>query len=232
MNRSCLVSKLKKQLQIHTSTTAVVTVDMNRGCLDPYVATMPVSQEVGRRVLQCACRLLRTARHLQIPVIHTLVVRRAIEIPSTPFRRAVLEVNESLIPGKHVDLRQHNLEGTVQTELMPQLYEEGDYLINNKKRMSAFYGTDLEILLRTLKRNTLAIIGINTNTCVLSTAFDAYNRDFKVVLISDAVGSAFGEDLHQFALENVRRCMGWVLTLGEFEEKIGTLRQEVAHGPD
>jgi nicotinamidase-related amidase len=141
-------------------------------------------------------------------------------------------VNESLIPGKQIDLRQHNLEGTVQTELMPQLYEEGDYLIDNKKRMSAFYGTDLEILLRTLKRNTLALIGINTNTCVLSTAFDAYNRDFKVVLIADAVGSAFGEELHQFALENVRRCMGWVLTLGEFEEKIGTLRQEGNHDPD
>jgi nicotinamidase-related amidase len=87
-------------------------------------------------------------------------------------------------------------------------------------RTTAVYGTDLEILLRTLKADTVVLIGINTNTCVQCTAFEAYNRDFKTVVISDCVGSMYGEDLHVFGLQNVSRCLGWVLTIDEFKEKL------------
>jgi nicotinamidase-related amidase len=66
----------------------------------------------------------------------------------------------------------------------------------------------------------LLLAGCNTNTCVLSTAFGAYNRGFRVVVISDCVASAYGNDLHQFALANVQRRLGWMLTLDELEEKL------------
>ena len=62
-------------------------------------------------------------------------------------------------------------------------------MINNKKRLDCFYGTDLEILLRTLGTETVVLMGINTNTCVMNTAFSAFNRDFQVVVIEDCVAS-------------------------------------------
>lgn len=220
MGRSTFVNKLKKHLQINGQKTAVVTVDMNRGCLDPRVATIAVPAAERRRVLENSTRFLSLARNHRIPVIHTLVVRRPVEIPSTPFHGAVMALNVPLAQGGKADMARHNLEGTLQTQLMPELYAEGDYIINNKKRMGAFYGTDLENLLRTLQVDTIALFGINTNTCVLCTAFEAYNRGFKVVMISDCVGSWYGQDLHRFALENVSRCMGWVLTVDEFEKKL------------
>jgi len=55
-------------------------------------------------------------------------------------------------------------------------------------------------------------MGINTNTCVLNTAFSAFNLNYEVVVLSDCVASMYGEDLHIFGLQNVARCIGWVLS--------------------
>jgi hypothetical protein len=55
---------------------------------------------------------------------------------------------------------------------------------------------------------------------VLNTAFSAFNRDFQVIVISDCVASMYGDDLHVLGLENVKRCLGHVLTVDEFMEKM------------
>ena len=62
-----------------------------------------------------------------------------------------------------------NIQGSIQTELMPGIVpEKGDYVIDNKKTFSIFQGTDLEHLLRiVLGVDTVVLMGINTNTCVL-----------------------------------------------------------------
>jgi nicotinamidase-related amidase len=73
-----------------------------------------------------------------------------------------------------------------------------------------------------LNINTLLLIGINTNTCVQCAAFEGFNRDYAVVVVSDCVHSMYGADLHDFGLENVARCFGWVMStdevLGKLEE--------------
>jgi nicotinamidase-related amidase len=95
-----------------------------------------------------------------------------------------------------------------------------DYVINNKKTYSPYLGTDLEHLLRTLGVDTVVIIGINTNIWVLCASFESVNRGFKLIVISDCVASAYGDDLHVFALQNIARCLGWVLTISEFDENL------------
>ncbi len=91
-------------------------------------------------------------------------------------------------------------------------------MIDTKKTLNSFYGTDLDNLLRTLGTATVLICGVNTNTCVLCTAFEASNRRYAPVVLSDCVASMYGPDLHEFALENVRRTFGWVLSLNELEQ--------------
>ena len=86
--------------------------------------------------------------------------------------------------------------------------------------MDCFLGTDLEILLRTLGVRTTVLMGINTSTCVLNTAFTAFNKDFQVIVLADCAASMYGDDLHVFGLENVKRCLGWVLTVDEFIGKV------------
>ena len=106
--------------------------------------------------------------------------------------------------------------------MMPELGPSlNDLIVTSKRRFDMFYGTNLEILLRVLKTEAVILAGANTNTCMQCSAFGAYNRDLKVIVAADCVASAYGPDLHEFALDNVRRRLGWVLTNSEIAEKLG-----------
>ncbi len=220
LDRGEFIQALRSQLTVDPRRTAILAVDVHRGHLDPEIGTMPVAPADAARV-RATARLLAAARAVQVPIVYVLLTYRrttppGLESMSNPFWRAVEAVNQSLTPGRPSTIRHHNQEGSPQTDVPAELAPRpGDYVIRSKKRLSAFYGTDLEILLRTLGTETVVIAGINTNTCVLCTAFDAFNRDLRVIVCSDGVASMYGEDLHVFGLENVRRCLGWVLTVDE-----------------
>ncbi|MBI2756777.1 MAG: cysteine hydrolase [Chloroflexi bacterium] len=238
IDRSAALDALKRQLTLDPRRTALVTVDLHRGHLDPDVATMPVPVEHARRVVQSAACLVRLARSLSIPVIHVILQNRrlpggAAEQLHNPFWRAVEAAGVSLTPAGASTVERHNLPGSRGTELMPELGPEpGDYVIDTKRRLSAFHGTDLEITLRSLEVETILLIGVNTNTCVQCTAFDAFNRDFGVVVVADCVHSMYGDDLHLFGLQNIARAFGWVLSLDEVAEKLGTTMDGHQHRPE
>lgn len=223
VDRSEMKRRLKEQLRIDPRRTAILAVDMHRGHLDPAVATMPVRPEECQRVIEHARKLFDFARTKGVRIIHAvLTMRSAEEAMANPFFAAVERANERLTPGRMSTIRDHNRAGSIQAEIVPELSPQGgDIVIANKKRLSSFYGTDLEIVLRVHQIQTLLIAGINTNTCVLNAAFEAFNRDLQTVVISDCVGSMYGDDLHVFALENVSRCFGWVLTSEEVMQRLG-----------
>ncbi len=227
VDRSEIVEALKAELALDPRRTAVLAVDLHRGHLDPEVATMPVPAERARRVVENAARLLRIARAAGLPVIHVVLENRVLpdglaESGRNPFWRAVERAGVSLTPEGRAAVLGHNRPGSPGTQIMPELGPEpGDYVINSKRRLSAFYGTDLEIILRALGVETILLIGVNTNTCVQCTAFDAFNRDLGVVVVADCVDSMYGADLHLFGLENIARAFGWVLSLDEVEQKLG-----------
>ena len=225
-HRSALKA-MNEHLLIDPKKTAIVTIDMHRGHLDPVEATLPVSVEESKRVCQNAHALLTFARAHRIPVIHVIASFRESEVDKINPRIAAAQVVLSRAAPKTEAQRRrilHNIKGSIQTELMPELGpERGDYIIDNKKTFSSFQGTDLEHLLRiVLGVDTVVLIGINTNTCVLCAAFESFNFGYKTVVISDCVASMYGQDLHLLGLENIGRCLGWVLTVNEFKEKVKT----------
>jgi nicotinamidase-related amidase len=130
-----------------------------------------------------------------------------------------MDERDRLTPGRKSTVREHNLEGSPGTEIIPELHHPADYVINNKKRLDCFYGTDLRQLLDTLGAKNVLLMGINTNTCVLNTAFTAFNLDYRVVVLSDCVASMYGDDLHALGLQNVARCLGWVINNEQFFDK-------------
>ena len=91
-------------------------------------------------------------------------------------------------------------------ELIPGL-PQPDYVLD-KPRFSAFHGTPLEVLLRSLGIDTLVLTGIVTHGGVEATARDAMIRDFAVIIVDDCV-AAFDEDLHLASL----RGLGMFLTV-------------------
>jgi len=227
VDRSSLIEGLYRELVLDPGQTAIVTVDMHRGHLDMDVATMPADPQDARRVIANGRAALDFAREQSIPVIHVVLVYRRIpglgsEGMVSPFWKAMhaaMTEDDRLTPGRRSTVREHNIEGSPETQIIPELYREGDYVIDNKKRLDCFYGTDLRFLLDTLGVKNVVLMGINTNTCVLNTSFTAFNFDYRVVVLSDCVGSMYGDDLHELGLQNISRCLGWVLTNDQFFEK-------------
>jgi len=200
-------------IHLDPARTAVVAVDMHRGHLDPAVATLPLAPERCGPVIKRAAALFADLRTRRVPIVHVVTeYRDAAEIAANPFWKAAHDDPTKARQG----ILRHNLAGSPGTEIIPELHDERDVVVRSKKRYSVFAPTDLEFVLRRrLGADTVILAGINTTTCVLCAAFEAMNRDFRVVVAADAVDSMDGEDMHRFALKLIAAAIGWPLTNDE-----------------
>ena len=82
--------------------------------------------------------------------------------------------------------------------------------MDGKKRLSIFYPTDLDFLLRNMRRRTVVLTGGFTDCCVLNAAFDAANRDYRVVVCRDLV-RGFSPEMEDAALRIVSLHLGLVV---------------------
>jgi nicotinamidase-related amidase len=196
-------------IRLDRARTAAVAIDMHRGHLDPAVATLPLPAERCGPVIKRAAALFAGLRDRGVPIVHVVTeYRDAAEIAANPFWKAI---HDDPVKARRGILR-HNLSGGPGSEVIAELYESRDLVVRGKKRYSSFHGTDLEFLLRQrLAVDTLVLAGINTTTCVLCAAFDATNRDFRVVIAADAVDSMDGDEMHHFALRLAGAALGWPL---------------------
>ncbi len=195
--------------RIDPTRTALVAIDMHRGHLDPSVATLPLVPERCGPVIARAARLFAQLREREVPIVHIVTeYRDAEEILANPFWKAIHDD-----PGKaRKGMSRHNIAGEPTTQIIPELYRAGDWVVRGKKRYNPFRDTDLAFLLdHRLKADTLIIAGINTTSCVLCCAFEATNRDYRVIIAEDAVDSMDGEEMHRFALRLMSATVGWVL---------------------
>ncbi len=197
---------------------AVISVDMHRGHLDPEVATLPLlPKERCTRVINNTAEFFKDIRIKDIPIIHVVTTYRdGDEIISNPHWGA--KDNEA--EGSREGISKHNIVGSPGTEIIPDLYEEEDYIVNTKKRYSCFYETDLEFLLEQIGAKTVILTGINTSSCVLCTSFDACNRDYKVYVVEDCCDSMDGEEFHDAALMFINRILGTTIKSKDLLKKI------------
>ncbi len=204
---------LPSMVHLNPSRTAVVAIDMHRGHLDPAVATLPLAAERCGPVIKRAAALFADLRSRGVPVVHVVTeYRDAAEIAANPFWKAAHDDPAKARRG----ILRHNLAGSPGTEIIPELLDPRDVVVGGKKRYSVFEPTGLEFVLRRrLGVDTVILAGINTTTCVLCAGFEATNRDFRVIVASDAVDSMDGEEMHRFALRLMAAAIGWPLTNDE-----------------
>jgi nicotinamidase-related amidase len=153
--------------------TAIVVIDIQQGGAAPIaesgIAVMDGYAEMAGR----AEVLVGAARAAGLPVIFVQELHRP---DGVDFGRE-LDGDEGI----------HCIEGAAATELWPTLRPgPGDYYVP-KRRYSAFFGTDLEILLRGLGSETLVLIGSLTDVCIHYTFADAHQRDFRTRVVEDCV---------------------------------------------
>ncbi len=178
--------------------TAIVCIDMHRGHVGPdETLTLPAPRARAR--IPAHNRFHAAAREVGVPIIHVQHWQRHGGIDDANSKAHNRGANwrvlyELYLPPNPLML-EHSWEGTRWLDLMVE-EEPGDYYIRTKKRLSSFYPTDLEFLLRQLDVHNLVITGTFTDACDLSTAFDAANRDFRVIVPRDVVAgySAAAED--------------------------------------
>jgi ureidoacrylate peracid hydrolase len=92
-----------------------------------------------------------------------------------------------------------------------------------KPRFGAFYGTDLELILRAHHLDTIIISGISTTTCCDTTAREAMARDFRVFFLSDGTATSRA-DLHEATLTILGSRFAQVVTVDEMIQKIDAAR--------
>lgn len=203
--------------------TAVLTVDLTRGHFDTdddvhthmgserYLEEDPDTTLHGEALLENVETLVTAASQAGVPVVHiTTEYRDGEEITRNPKWRATENRGDP----------EYNLESSDGAEIMPQLRVEGDYVLLPKKRYSAWIGTDIEFVLRGLDVDRLVVTGINTNTCVQCTCFEATNRDYAVVVPEECVGSIDGEEFHRLGLRNIDQALGDVVPMDDLLEEL------------
>ena len=104
---------------------------------------------------------------------------------------------------------EHGIEGTRWTEFVTRVEPE-DLTVNTKKRLSAFYPTDLDFLLRNLDVRTVVLNGGFTDCCILNAAFDASNLGYNLVVLRDLVRGT-NQEMEDAALKIVSLHLGLVL---------------------
>ena len=76
--------------------------------------------------------------------------------------------------------------GTPGYEIIPELAPLPDELVLDKNTSSAFHSTPIDLLLRNMKVDTVILTGIASDQCVFTTALDAADRGFHVIIAADA----------------------------------------------
>jgi biuret amidohydrolase len=197
---------------------AVVTIDLHRGHLDPAVATLPLPPAAARSLTARAITILDDYRQLNVPIVHVVTsYRNRGEILGNPYwsfqagrpdsaRRAIAE---------------HNLEGGPGLELMPGIAGPGDIVVSRKKRYDCFVGTDLDLVLQSGHHESLLLMGVNTNSCVIATGIAASVRDYAVFFVEEGIDSMLGEELHAAARKVIEASFGWFVGHALVVEALG-----------
>ncbi|PTD93585.1 nicotinamidase [archaeon SCG-AAA382B04] len=101
----------------------------------------------------------------------------------------------------------HAIKGTEGARIIDELSPKEEDIIIEKRRFSAFYGTDLDLTLRENNISELIITGILTNICVLYTTADARMRDYEVKVPRDCV-TTNNKKINEFALNQMENVLG------------------------
>ena len=150
----------------------LIVVDIQKGETTdepPPIPSMPGAEERMAR----APGIVEKARVCEVPIVFF----------QEAHRRNHIDFDRELDGVEDV----HLIEGDPGTEIVDEVGMRPDDYFIRKRRYSCFFGTDLEILLKGLKAQTLILIGGLTDVCVHYTFVDAHQHDYFCRVVEDCV---------------------------------------------
>jgi nicotinamidase-related amidase len=172
-------TELQELLQ--PATTAVITVECQRGVIGPN-GPLPVLVETIREsgLVARVAALLDVARSSGAPVLHGTVVRRTDGGGVTMNCRLFTAVGKSGAPPL--------LAGSEAAALVPELGPgPNDWIVPRYHGVSLFHDTELDAILRSLGVKTVVLLGASLNIAIVGTTIEAVNRGYRVVVPEDGV---------------------------------------------
>lgn len=178
--------------------SALLTIDVQRDFMLPGApAEMPGAMAVVPNI----AKLLDVFRNATLPIIH--VIRLYLQDGSNvdPCRRKLIEdgaaivapdsagaqIVDKILPGPEIELNcELLLNGGIQT-IGPK------ETVIYKPRWGAFFGTALQEHLLEYNVNTLVVSGFNYPNCPRATIYEASERDFRIVLVKDAISGLYAK---------------------------------------
>jgi nicotinamidase-related amidase len=160
-------------------------------------------------VIKSVATAIAQARSKKIPVIYVTV----------GFRQGAPEINtnnKSFAAGKE---RFVTLDMAAFTKVHPDLAPVDGELTVMKRRVSAFTGSDLEVILRTFGIQHMVLTGLSTSGVVLSTTREAADKDYRITILSDACADG-DEEIHRVLTTKVFPRQADVKTVAEWSASL------------
>lgn len=180
-----------QELEIDISKTALLVVDMQNDFLKAtkglFLEFAKLAQAEG--IVSNFAKVIAAARQVGIPVVFTAHVHKKdktdVHNPITDIATITETASDFWEP-----LRNIVVEGTHGADIVDELKPAPGEHVVYKRRCSAFYGTDLEIILRSRGIDTLIMGGIVTDGCFLCAFRGAWDRDFEIIVLGDCCATS------------------------------------------
>jgi len=180
-------------LKLDVAHSALLVMDFQTAIVDRYA-------DGREELLAAAASAIAAARRRGMRVIYVVVGFRPGFPEISPRNKSFSRLKET---------------GGLATEIHPRVAAAADDVIVTKHRVSAFSGTDLDMILRANDIDTLVLCGIATSGVVLSTLRHAADADFRLVVLSDCCSDQDSE-VHGCLLEKVFPRQADVVDSAEF----------------
>lgn len=114
----------------------------------------------------------------------------------------------------------NNHAGTREHDIIDELAPQPGEVVLNKVTQGAFASSGIDSILRNMGVSQLIMTGVSTNNCVETTAREASDRGYEVVLVSDATGTC-SEAMQKMTEDGFVRLWGRVMTVEDVIKAVG-----------
>jgi nicotinamidase-related amidase len=216
-SRPATLASLPKPARVDLARSALVVIDMQNDFLHPdgWLAGIGVDVAPARACIGPLARLAPAARAAGLPVVWVNWGARPDRANLSP---ALLHVYDGAARGAGLGdpcgprAARVLTEGSWSAEVVEELAPEPQDIRVAKHRMSGFWDTPLDAILRNLRVDTLFFGGVNADQCVLHTLADANFLGYDTVLVEDATATTSPAFCYEATLYNCRQIFGFTIT--------------------
>ena len=225
--RPLRLTALPKPITLDLARTAVIVIDMqNDFChQDGWLASIGVAVGPARAPIAPLAALLPRLRAMDVPVIWVNWGTQPDRLNLSPALRHVYDptgsgagLGDPLAHTGSAVLQLGSWSARIVDELIPP---ECDIHVA-KHRMSGFWDTPLDSILRNLRLDTLLFTGVNLDQCVLHTLADANFLGYDTILLEDCAATTNPDFCREATLLNIRQIFGFTVTSAALLESLPT----------